>query len=70
MARGFGFPAWGLGVEGINSRILGWLLGLIADGKRIKGGLIMDFYRQTGSGSQEGNSGVSELLVLMNKMGD
>lgn len=68
MAKGFGFPAWGLGIEGINSRVLGWLLGLIADGNKIKGGLNMDFYRQAAEG--EVDDGARELLVLMNTLGD
>lgn len=27
MACGFGWPSWGLGVEGVNSRVGRWLLG-------------------------------------------
>jgi 1-phosphatidylinositol phosphodiesterase len=70
MAKGFGYPSWGLGVEGINSRILGWLLGFIADGRIIKGGVVMDYYRQVGAGPGAGgeDQGVRELLVLMNTM--
>jgi len=29
IARGFGWPKWGLGIEGINGRTATWLLGLL-----------------------------------------
>lgn len=71
MAKGFGFPAWGLGVEGLNSRMLGWLLSLVADGRRVRGGIIMDFYRLVGNGGGEKvESGISEILVMMNHFDD
>lgn len=30
MAQGFGWPKWGLGVEGVNSRIGKWLLDILS----------------------------------------
>jgi 1-phosphatidylinositol phosphodiesterase len=30
VAQGFGWPKWGLGVEGVNSRLARWLLGLLS----------------------------------------
>ncbi|EIN08032.1 PLC-like phosphodiesterase [Punctularia strigosozonata HHB-11173 SS5] len=31
IARGFGWPQWGLGIEGVNARVGRWLLGLLVD---------------------------------------
>lgn len=65
IAKGFGWPEWGLGIEGINSRLEGWLISRLMDGKTIRGIVPMDFYREAGSG----NAGaVCELLVLMNML--
>lgn len=62
IAKGFGWPSWGLGIEGMNSRLTRWLLEQIAEGQKVKACLPMDFYRQ------EGWPG--ELLVLMNFLGE
>ena len=32
IAKGFGWPAWGLGVEGVNSKLGTWLLDKLAGG--------------------------------------
>ncbi|WWD18068.1 hypothetical protein CI109_102515 [Kwoniella shandongensis] len=64
IAKGFGFPSWGFGVEGINSRLCRWLLEILADehqDKRIRGCLPIDFYRQCA-----GDEGLAGLLVQMN----
>jgi len=69
MAKGFGWPSWGLGIEGINSRLLGWLLWCLRDGRRVRGVVPMDFYRQVGEDEGVGEGGgVRELLVLMNSL--
>lgn len=64
IAKGFGWPAWHIGIEGINSRLEGWLVRRLAEGKKIKGIVPMDFYRQSGVNGEDG--GLRELLVLMN----
>lgn len=66
IAKGFGWPAWHLGVEGVNSRLEGWLVRQLAEGNKVKGIVPMDFYRQTGVNGEDG--GVRELLVMMNDM--
>ncbi|WVQ97116.1 hypothetical protein IAU59_004226 [Kwoniella sp. CBS 9459] len=66
IAKGFGFPAWGIGVEGINTRFCRYLLGLITDGKRIRATVAIDFYRQCGT---SGGNDLADLLVLMNFIG-
>ncbi|WVF70752.1 hypothetical protein IAT40_005546 [Kwoniella sp. CBS 6097] len=66
IAKGFGFPSWGLGVEGINTRFCRYLLGLIRDEKKIRATVAMDFYRQCGS---SGGNDLAGLLVLMNFTG-
>ncbi|ODN84217.1 hypothetical protein L202_00216 [Cryptococcus amylolentus CBS 6039] len=63
IAKGFGWPAWGLGVEGINTRLCRAILEWMADGKRIRGCLAMDFYRQCA-----GIEGLAGLLVQMNSI--
>jgi hypothetical protein len=65
IAKGFGWPEWGLGVEGVNARFMRWLLECIADGKRVRGVIPMDFYRQTGAGGAE-KVNLAEVLVQMN----
>jgi 1-phosphatidylinositol phosphodiesterase len=62
IAKGFGFPSWGFGVEGMNSRFTRWLLRLIAEGKRVSACVPMDFYRQDGW--------AAELLILMNVLNE
>lgn len=66
IAKGFGWPAWGLGVEGINSRLEGWLARQFSEGKKVKGIVPLDFYRQDRLGG--GNGGIRELLVVMNSL--
>jgi 1-phosphatidylinositol phosphodiesterase len=49
MARGLGWPQWGIGFEGVNARVGKWLLDRFdegdVDGKsRISGWALMDFY--------------------------
>ena len=49
IARGFGWPKWGLGVEGVNGRLGKWLLDRFAqDGERarIRGWAFMDYYAE------------------------
>lgn len=64
MAKGFGWPEWGLGVRGINDRLIRWLLERIAAGERVRGCCAMDFYHQ--NGARDADGGLAELLVLMN----
>ncbi|RXK42450.1 hypothetical protein M231_00004 [Tremella mesenterica] len=45
IAKGFGFPKWGLGVEGVNSRLYRWLLQQLAAGKKVRACVMLDFYR-------------------------
>lgn len=55
-----------MGVEGINSRLEGWLVQQLAARKRITGIVPLDFYRQSGVNGEDG--GLRELLVLMNEI--
>lgn len=64
IAKGFGWPEWGLGVEGMNVRLLRWLLSRLADGQVIRACVPLDFYRQAGG---DGND-LAEILVQMNFM--
>lgn len=66
IAKGFGWPAWGFGIEGINSRLEGWLARQLSEGKKVRGIVPMDFYRQDSLGREEG--GVRELLIVMNEL--
>ena len=47
IARGFGWPSLGFGVEGVNSRVGTWLLSVLGDKDqpRVRGWAFMDFYR-------------------------
>lgn len=67
VAKGFGFPAWKLGVEGINERLGKWLLDTLAaatgaGGSAIqpipRGWVFMDFFKKP--------EGLAELLVECN----
>ncbi|OCF38558.1 hypothetical protein I317_07668 [Kwoniella heveanensis CBS 569] len=71
IAKGFGYPSWNFGVEGINIRFCRYLLGLIRDGKRIRATVAMDFYRQSNGGGLSVGDGndLADLLVLMNVVG-
>ena len=62
MAKGFGWPSWGLGIRGINSKMTQWLLEQIRGGWAVKACLPMDFYRETG----EAEDNLAALLVAMN----
>ncbi|WOO80002.1 1-phosphatidylinositol phosphodiesterase [Vanrija pseudolonga] len=62
MAKGVGFPTWGLGVDGVNGRVTKWLLEQAAAGKRPRATLLTDFYHQAGDGS----ASIAELLVALN----
>jgi|SRR6267154_2782805 len=50
IARGLGWPQWGVGFEGVNARVGRWLLdqfgecGEKDEGPRIRGWALMDFY--------------------------
>jgi len=65
IAKGFGWPEWGFGIEGINSRLEGWLVRQLREGQKIRGIVPLDFYRQAGS---DDNGAICELLVLMNML--
>lgn len=58
LAKGLGWPSWGLGVEGLNSKFTRWLLELMLEGKRVRGIVPVDFYLEEGD--------LGELLVVMN----
>jgi len=65
IAKGFGWPDYGLGVYGINTRLMRWILERLASGEKVRGCCIMDFYRQTGATERDGE-GLAEVLVMMN----
>lgn len=56
IAQGFGWPKWGLGIEGVNSKVGKWLLDQLGDeaanssdqdgsgGPRIRGWTLLDYY--------------------------
>ena len=56
IAKGFGWPAWGLGVEGVNSKLGAWLLDKLAgrpdadksvlEEPRVRGWTFLDFYSE------------------------
>ena len=50
IARGFGWPEWGMGVEGVNSRLGRWLLEEMdrEEGRRIGGWVLLDFCDEPG----------------------
>jgi len=78
VAKGFGWPKWGFGVEGVNSRFVQWILDNLAaaagtteplpdeksagDGPRIRGWALMDFY-------DEPQLALTSLLVECNYRG-
>ncbi|KAK0502687.1 PLC-like phosphodiesterase [Armillaria luteobubalina] len=68
VAQGFGWPRWGLGVEGVNSRVGRWLLDLLSDTEpkpaqvRLRGWALMDFY-------SDPEHALAELLVECNYRG-
>ena len=70
IARGFGWPHWGFGVEGVNGRLGRWLLDRLGrdgggDGDaRVRGWALLDFYAEP-----EGADGVVPLLVECNFRG-
>jgi len=63
VARGFGWPEWGLGVEGVNSRLGKWLLEQLGEegkGREIRGWTLLDFY------SKPESEGLVPVLVEWN----
>ena len=49
IARGFGWPKWGLGIEGVNARLGKWLLEQFSQKRedaRIRGWAFLDFYAE------------------------
>jgi 1-phosphatidylinositol phosphodiesterase len=53
IARGLGWPRWGIGFDGVNTRVGKWLLdhlaeceekGDVGEGPRIRGWALLDFY--------------------------
>ncbi|WWC86044.1 uncharacterized protein L201_000915 [Kwoniella dendrophila CBS 6074] len=68
IAKGFGFPSWGLGIEGINSRMMKWLLDKYLKGEKVNACLLIDFYRQYGGNDID--NGLAELLIQMNFTGN
>ncbi|THH21076.1 hypothetical protein EW146_g418 [Bondarzewia mesenterica] len=74
VSTGFGWPSFGFGVEGVNSRVGGWLLDALSgtsvdgkmnleDGPRIRAWTLMDFFLEPG------DAGVVPLLVECNFRG-
>ena len=69
VAKGFGWPDWGLGVYGINTLLGRWLLEQMGDtntvleGPKIRGWTLMDYY------SEPSESQVVPLLVECNFLG-
>ena len=67
VARGFGWPRWGLGVEGVNARLGRWLLDRLGEGEgadvRVRGWAFLDYY------AEPEEADVVPLLVECNFMG-
>lgn len=63
IAKGFGYPAWKLGVEGVNARLGSWLLDQLAQTSGVlpRGWVFMDFFTTPG--------GITGLLVECNFKG-
>lgn len=80
VAKGFGWPAWGLGVEGVNSKLGVWLLDKLAghpvdaekqsqtvpEEPRIRGWTFLDYYSDSDA---EGGRNLVSLLVECNFLG-
>lgn len=58
IAKGFGWPAIGLGVVGVNARLAQYLIQCAAEGTQIKACFAMDFFSEVAN--------VNELIVQMN----
>ena len=54
IAKGFGWPAWGLGVEGVNTKLGAWLLDKLAGGPSVPG--YADVEQGEASDSDKGSS--------------
>lgn len=79
VARGIGWPDWGLGIRGVNDRLSLWLLEALAgiedsarlsetvNGSRIRGIVALDFYKDPDS--QCVSSTICELLATMVMLG-
>ncbi|KAI0259923.1 PLC-like phosphodiesterase [Gloeopeniophorella convolvens] len=63
VSTGFGWPRWGFGVEGVNSRIARFLLGAIKKNMTLRAWTFMDFF------DEPVGSGVVPLLVECNFRG-
>jgi 1-phosphatidylinositol phosphodiesterase len=71
IAKGLGPSIWGLGVDGVNARIVRWLLLTAAEGLRPRATVLSDFYRQAPgvgeiAGRDAGDKGLASLLVALN----
>ncbi|KAI0253821.1 PLC-like phosphodiesterase [Lactifluus subvellereus] len=64
VATGFGWPSFGFGVEGVNSRVSHFLLAALKENTTLRGWTLMDFY------DQPIGSGVVPLLVECNFRGN
>ncbi|CAK9782109.1 PLC-like phosphodiesterase [Cutaneotrichosporon oleaginosum] len=62
VAKGVGAPTFGLGIHGVNARVVHWLLQQAVMGKRPRAIVMADFYEYTGSGE----AGLGSLLGAMN----
>ncbi|KAJ7090377.1 PLC-like phosphodiesterase [Mycena belliarum] len=68
VSQGFGWPSWGLGVDGVNIRVARWALDQLArddekGGPRIRGWTFMDYF-------EEPQNAVVPLLVEFNFRGE
>jgi len=48
VAQGVGWPSFGLGIEGVNSRVGRWLLDRLAEDERLSGWALMDYFSTPG----------------------
>lgn len=62
VAKGVGAPTFGLGIHGVNARLVHWLLQQAVLGKRPRAIVMADYYEYTGSG----DAGLGGLLGAMN----
>jgi 1-phosphatidylinositol phosphodiesterase len=62
VAKGVGAPTFGLGIHGVNARLVHWLLQQATQGRRPRAIVMADFYEYTGSGE----AGLGALLGAMN----
>ncbi|GMK59996.1 hypothetical protein CspeluHIS016_0902130 [Cutaneotrichosporon spelunceum] len=62
VAKGVGAPTLGLGIHGVNARVVEWLLRQVVLGRRPRAIVMADFYEYTGSGE----AGLGALLAALN----